>query len=133
GILLTPVFFYVIEGFIEVPLFSSPRARQLSRGLRLMAAVLTLGLPWLPRLLTRRRVAVQPEAAGANGVVARSEEAVKAASGEKAVIDVVKLLPGGDGAHDGNEDKAAAPAGQPQPTNGEARREDASPDQVVHK
>src|SRR5262245_26079327 len=39
GILLTPVFFYVIEGFIEVPLFSSQRARQLSRGLRVVAAV----------------------------------------------------------------------------------------------
>ncbi len=35
GIFLTPVFFYVIEGFVEVPLFSSERALQLGRVLRL--------------------------------------------------------------------------------------------------
>src|SRR5438046_4217301 len=55
GIFLTPVFFYVIEGFIEVPLFSSQRARQLGEALRYVAVVLTLGLPLLPRLLARRR------------------------------------------------------------------------------
>jgi multidrug efflux pump len=137
GILLTPVFFYVIEGFIDVPLFSSQRARQLSRALRRAAVVLTLGLPWLPRLLTRRRAPAasppgQPEAASANGVAAHPEGPVKAASGEKVVTDVVKLIPGSDGARDGQEDKAAAPVGHP-PPNGEARREDASPDQVVHK
>ena len=27
GIFLTPVFFYVIEGFVEMPLFSSERTR----------------------------------------------------------------------------------------------------------
>src|SRR5205807_1788510 len=31
GIFLTPVFFYVIEGFVEVPLFSSMRARVVGR------------------------------------------------------------------------------------------------------
>jgi len=50
GIFLTPVFFFVIEGFVENPLFSSERARQLSRGLFLVLGVLALGLPWLPAL-----------------------------------------------------------------------------------
>ena len=31
GIFLTPVFFYVIEGFVETPLFSSARARQVGK------------------------------------------------------------------------------------------------------
>src|SRR5262249_40259043 len=31
GIFLTPVFFYVIEGFVETPLFSSVRARLVGR------------------------------------------------------------------------------------------------------
>src|SRR6202023_2173912 len=34
GIFLTPVFFYVIEGFVETPLFSSARARAVGKVLR---------------------------------------------------------------------------------------------------
>src|SRR5205807_1926312 len=48
GIFLTPVFFYVIEGFMEVPLFSSARARRISQVLRF-----ALGLFGLPGLLAR--------------------------------------------------------------------------------
>jgi hypothetical protein len=51
GIFLTPVFFYVIEGFVETPLFSSKRLGRLGQALRDAARVLTLGLPWLPRAL----------------------------------------------------------------------------------
>jgi multidrug efflux pump len=53
GIFLTPVFFYVIEGFIEVPLFSSQRAQQVGRMIRNTLSVLTLGLFWLPTWLGR--------------------------------------------------------------------------------
>src|SRR5262249_19533570 len=53
GIFLTPVFFYVIEGFIDRPLFSSERARQVGQVLRFTLGVLTLGLFWLPGLLVR--------------------------------------------------------------------------------
>jgi multidrug efflux pump len=53
GIFLTPVFFYVIEGFIETPLFSSMRARQLGRVAFLAFSIATLGLFLLPGLLAR--------------------------------------------------------------------------------
>ncbi len=49
GIFLTPVFFYVIAGFAETPLFSSARAHQLALVLRYLLGVLTLGIPWLLR------------------------------------------------------------------------------------
>src|SRR5262249_8204104 len=53
GIFLTPVFFYVIEGFVEDPLFTSERARQVGQVLRYTLGTLTLGLFWLPALLVR--------------------------------------------------------------------------------
>ena len=43
GIFLTPVFFYVIEGFVEQPLFSSARARQIGDNLVVDAARLVGG------------------------------------------------------------------------------------------
>ncbi len=60
GIFLTPVFFYVIEGFVETPLFSAARARLVARVLLYVVGVLTLGIPWLliallGRLLRRAR------------------------------------------------------------------------------
>src|SRR5262249_13125004 len=36
GIFLTPVFFYVIEGFIDLPLFAAPRVRQFGETMRLV-------------------------------------------------------------------------------------------------
>jgi multidrug efflux pump len=51
GIFLTPVFFYVIESLVETPLFSSARVRQVGKVLWYGLGVLTLGLPWLLRLL----------------------------------------------------------------------------------
>jgi len=65
GIFLTPVFFYVIEGFVEQPLFSSARARHTGEALRFTLGVLTGGLFWLPMLLMRgvqRRPVVPAEA-----------------------------------------------------------------------
>jgi multidrug efflux pump len=55
GIFLTPVFFYVVEWFMDARLLSSPRAHQLGQGLRLAAGVALLGLPWLPALVARGR------------------------------------------------------------------------------
>jgi multidrug efflux pump len=53
GLLLTPVFFFVIEWFVEQPLFSSARAEKVGRVLRYGVAVATLGVLWLPTLLGR--------------------------------------------------------------------------------
>jgi multidrug efflux pump len=47
GIFLTPVFFYMIAGFADVPLFSSHRAHQIGLVMRYLLGTLTLGLPWL--------------------------------------------------------------------------------------
>src|SRR5262249_57051005 len=47
GIFLTPVFFYVIAGFADSPLFSSERARQLGRALHIALNIALLGLPWI--------------------------------------------------------------------------------------
>jgi multidrug efflux pump len=71
GIFLTPVFFYVIEGFVEMPLFASARMRLVGRVLPWVVGVLTLGLFWLvPYLLGklfRRPVRVEQPAVTANG------------------------------------------------------------------
>jgi multidrug efflux pump len=53
GIFLTPVFFNVIEWFVETPLFRSERARSLGRGLQIALRVATLGLFQLPALVAR--------------------------------------------------------------------------------
>src|SRR5438046_1123718 len=50
GIFLTPVFFYVIEGYIEIPLFSSRRARLVGLAAWYLAGAVTLGVLWLPAL-----------------------------------------------------------------------------------
>ncbi len=56
GIFLTPVFFYVIEGLIEVPLFSSARMHLLGQVLLFLVGIATLGLPWwMPLLLGKAR------------------------------------------------------------------------------
>jgi multidrug efflux pump len=47
GIFLTPVFFYVIEGLAETPLFASERMRQLGKGLLYLVGLMTLGLYWI--------------------------------------------------------------------------------------
>src|SRR5207248_8721783 len=78
GLLLTPVFFYVIEGFMDVPLFSSERARRIGQGLHFALGAATLGLFWLPGLLVRgprrlfadsarRRKSLVPTVNGVNG------------------------------------------------------------------
>jgi multidrug efflux pump len=54
GIFLTPVFFYVVEGFREMPLFSSARARVIGRVLGNLLIIATLGLPLVAALVRRR-------------------------------------------------------------------------------
>jgi multidrug efflux pump len=51
GIFLTPVFFYVIEGFAESSLFATGRMRIVGKVLLYLVGVLTLGIPWLLVLL----------------------------------------------------------------------------------
>jgi multidrug efflux pump len=53
GIFLTPVFFYVIEGFIDTPLFSSARSHQYGRLARFTLGVASLGLFWMPALVMK--------------------------------------------------------------------------------
>jgi hypothetical protein len=53
GIFLTPVFFYVIAGFVETPFFSSHRARHIGWVLRILLRVATLGVFWLPLVFGR--------------------------------------------------------------------------------
>jgi multidrug efflux pump subunit AcrB len=51
GIFLTPVFFYVIAGFADAPLFASERVRHAGKALLYIFRVATLGIPWLLVLL----------------------------------------------------------------------------------
>jgi multidrug efflux pump subunit AcrB len=67
GIFLTPVFFYVIEGFVETPLFSSERMRLLGNAMLHIVGILTLGLFWLvPFLLGKLTRRPAPEAVRVN-------------------------------------------------------------------
>jgi multidrug efflux pump len=47
GIFLTPVFFYVIAGFAETPLFAAPRVRFVGSILVYLTRLAMLGVPWL--------------------------------------------------------------------------------------
>jgi hypothetical protein len=47
GIFLTPVFFYVIEGFVETPLFASARMHMVGKIALFAAGILSLGLLWV--------------------------------------------------------------------------------------
>jgi multidrug efflux pump len=92
GIFLTPVFFSVIEGFAETPLFASARMRRIGKVVLYLVGILTLGVPWilillLGMVLRRRRVQtakVQHEAAllPTNGFVASNGHS-KAQEGER--------------------------------------------------
>jgi multidrug efflux pump len=75
GIFLTPVFFYVIEGFAETPLFAAARMRIVGKILVYLTIVLTLGIPWLLMLMVgmvRRRGGALPR----KQVVVMEKEAV---------------------------------------------------------
>jgi hypothetical protein len=108
GIFLTPVFFYVIEGLAETPLFAAARVRLVGRVLLYLLGILTLGLPWLlvfvtGRALQRRRTAVSSRPVplpAANGAAAHGPPAALAPNGE-AVTNTGnghEKSPSGDGA-----------------------------------
>jgi multidrug efflux pump len=65
GIFLTPVFFYVIAGFAETPLFAAPRMRLVGRVLVYITIFATLGIPWLLMWtmgrIRRRRAVTLPQ------------------------------------------------------------------------
>jgi multidrug efflux pump len=61
GIFLTPVFFYVIAGLNELPVFSTPRARRLGVALWWLLNILLLGLPTLLSVVLRKRLPGLPE------------------------------------------------------------------------
>lgn len=87
GIFLTPVFYYVIAGFADAPLFSSKRARQLALLLRYVVSLLTLGLPWLVRGRPRPEAVARPHlpaasAAEGNGHGSATNGRVTISSGE---------------------------------------------------
>ncbi len=98
GIFLTPVFFYVIEGFVETPLFSSGRLRVLGKVLYYLILLVTLGLPLLPGLLARAgrrrrsvmRMPVTPNGhhAGLNGKAAGAGVGLGSGSGRTPPLPV---------------------------------------------
>jgi multidrug efflux pump len=59
GIFLTPVFFNVIEWFVDTPIFGSHTTRAFGRG---VLGVLTLGLIWVPALLRSMQRRIVPPA-----------------------------------------------------------------------
>jgi multidrug efflux pump len=70
GIFLTPVFFYVIAGFQELPMFASARWKRLGAALRFMARMLSFGFVWaLRRKQSKKAVVVREKkaAVSANG------------------------------------------------------------------
>ncbi len=105
GIFLTPVFFYVIEGLAETPLFASERLRVVGRVLLYVLGILTLGLPWLlvfvtGRALHRRRTAVPSKPvvlAAPNGAAAHGPQAALTPNGG-VTGDGHEKSPNGDGA-----------------------------------
>jgi multidrug efflux pump len=96
GIFLTPVFFYVIEWFIDAPLFASERLHQIGRVLRYGVTILTLGLPWLiplflkkfrqPGVTVQRVAPVKQPAATTNGDSPK-HVAVSASDGDGLIAD----------------------------------------------
>ena len=80
GIFLTPVFFYVIEGFAETPLFSSARARLGRQG----AAVRSLGIADAgPALAAGAGVRPSRCGAGRNGAARNASGVADGADGQR--------------------------------------------------
>jgi multidrug efflux pump len=132
GIFLTPVFFNVIEWFVEAPLFSRARMRLAGQ---IALAIVTLGLSLLPALWRRlrrtravpvppRRRAVAEVAAAGNGHGTSPSDTVLAAH---------RGPHGGNGAAtngNGEAKETATANGVEKPANGDTRRPDGSPEYV---
>jgi multidrug efflux pump len=155
GIFLTPVFFYVIAGFAEVPLFSSQRARWIGQVARYTLAAVTLGLFWLPTLLMRLvrrpfrvpavpRKQQAPVANGAPGVPrihaikVITQDGVVTPAGHPEAPDGPPQAPNGDGGGGLAKEtavppdrKPAAPDGQQKAPSDGAAAADGSSDPVL--
>jgi multidrug efflux pump len=114
GIFLTPVFFFVIEWFVEQPLFSSERARSVGRVLHYAFGALTLGLFWLPALVMRGLRLPFPKSAAARRVIPVEQNADPAILTGR--IEVLSHING--------------PHTSP---NGDGTNSDSNPDRVLHK
>jgi multidrug efflux pump len=151
GLLLTPVFFYVIEWFVERPLFSSARAELFGRVLRYALAVVTLGLFWLPTLLGR---ALQRPARALVGRIPKPGRATRTVAGNgrvaraessKGVVPAPSTPFEDSGratrtdsepvAEPGNGDTAEGngAAGHKDQPNGDGAASGGEPSQVIHK
>jgi multidrug efflux pump subunit AcrB len=67
GIFLTPVFFYVVDWFVEKPLFGPERVQSYRKAFRYVIAIASLGLVWLVPLVWKklpRRLRPSPAQAG---------------------------------------------------------------------
>jgi multidrug efflux pump len=67
GIFLTPVFFYIIEGIAEAPVFTTARWRWVGIILAYSVGVLTLGIPWMLGRLGERKTRRRRLVASLNG------------------------------------------------------------------
>jgi multidrug efflux pump len=112
GIFLTPVFFNVVEWFMERPLFSSERMRLAGRVLYYVLGIATLGLWWLPRLvrsLPWRRW---------RGPVARPARGPALADGKGKELAHAGVSGNGDGAPRTNGNGAGHPGKEAPPADG---------------
>jgi multidrug efflux pump len=134
GIFLTPVFFNVIEWFVEAPLFRWGRMRVAGQ---IALAILTLGLSLLPafwRRLRRIRAVPAPQRRRAGAEAATAGNGHGSAPPDT-VLAAHRGPHGGNGAGNGSvEDKeTAAGKGEERPPNGEGRQPDGSPLYMEHK
>jgi multidrug efflux pump len=112
GIFLTPVFFYVIEGFAEAPLFPGPRTRLLGKVLLYLVGTLTLGIPWLlvwllGVALRRGRVAPAPAVAPPAPLPRVTPETVAGHNGETVHDGHVPAAANGAASANGHTSSAA--------------------------
>src|SRR5262249_17072295 len=106
GIFLTPVFFYVIEWFVEQPLFSSARMRLVGKVLLCLVGGLPLGLFWIVPLVLRTAL----RRSSARATAARKQP-VPIGNGDGVGRDGVKVI---------SHREAASPNGRPhQSANGD--------------
>jgi multidrug efflux pump len=135
GIFLTPVFFYVIEGLAETPLFSAERSHQVGKALLYFVGLLTLGLfwiiPWLAGIALRRNGragARQQPTVAVNGAAANGHPRP---AGDDGVATAVRVgLPEGAAAGSNGH---PPPNGRQQTPGGDGKLADGDPDQAIQK
>jgi hypothetical protein len=119
GIFLTPVFFYVIEWFVEQPFFASERARLVGKVLLYLVGMLTLGLFWIVPLLL--------------GMALRRSSGKAPAARKQPALIVPVVEPDGDGVATGRAGVLPHVNGPHQSANGNGAPTDGNPDQMLRK